>query len=44
MGRRVVLDREGKVLGSRVLDKDGGGGCRWREYRKVLSRGGKREF
>lgn len=44
MGRRVVPDREGKVPGSRVPDKDGGRGCRWRERRKVPSRGGKGEF
>lgn len=44
MGRRVVPDREGKVPGSRVPDKDGGGDAGGGKCRMVPSRGGKRGF
>lgn len=38
----MVPDREAKVPGSRVPDRGRGRGGRWKEGRKVLSRGGKR--
>lgn len=44
LGKREVPDRDRKVPGSRVPDKDGGRECRWREHRKVPSRGEKTEF